>query len=133
MGTFGLGWQAVSTNLPHQRIIFGGDFYFDKLSSQTVKTDLTTNKEQVNSDWGRFPDDSSAFDLNLFTQTEVEVSDDFQPYDTIHRPYFLTINFQKPESVKTYFFNQMHSPYTSLENSSNAERKIFSRHIQIHF
>ena len=78
VGTFGLSGQAVSTSLPQQRIIFGGDFYLDRLSSRTVKTNLATRIEQVDSDWGRFPNNSSASDLNLFAQSEVEVWSDLQ-------------------------------------------------------
>ena len=76
--TYGLGGQIVSTALSHQRIIIGGEFYFDSLSSKTVKTELSTNQKMENLDWGRFPNGSTALDFNLFAQNEVEVRTNLQ-------------------------------------------------------
>ncbi|MDC0037621.1 hypothetical protein OAJ30_02985 [Alphaproteobacteria bacterium] len=42
--------------------------------------------------------------VNLLSR---QVPDDFQTYDTIYRPYLKNINFQEPESVKTFFLKQI--------------------------
>jgi len=76
--TCGLGGQVVSTALSRQRIIIGGEFYSDSLSSRTVKTELSTDQKMENLNWGRFPNGSTALDFNLFAQNEVEVRTNLQ-------------------------------------------------------
>ena len=73
--TFGISTQIVSTLISNQRIITGGEFYFDSLDSQTIETDLKTGAEQVNQQKGRFIDGSKFWDANLFVQDEIELHD----------------------------------------------------------
>ncbi len=74
--TFGISVQGTSRSVARQRITVGGEFYNDTLDSQTIKTDITTNKETGRDDtWGRFPDGSKFWDLNLFAQDEIQIID----------------------------------------------------------
>ena len=75
VNTFGVNAQAMSTALPRQRVVFGGEFYLDTLDSRTVKTDLDTGAETVDEDLGRFIDGSQFWDANLFLQDEIELHD----------------------------------------------------------
>ena len=75
VNTFGLSAQATNSSLPMQRVVAGGEFYFDTLSSQTVKTDITTGAETVDSTKGRFIDGSRFWDANLYVQDEIELHD----------------------------------------------------------
>ena len=58
-----------------QHVVAGGEFYFDTLSGQTVKTDITTGAETVDSTKGRFIDGSRFWDANLYVQDEIELHD----------------------------------------------------------
>lgn len=73
VNTIGLSAQATNSSLPNQRIVTGGEFYFDTLSSQTVKTDITTGAETLDSTKGRFIDGSRFWDANLYVQDEIEL------------------------------------------------------------
>ena len=75
VNTFGISGQGTNTALPRQRIVLGGEFYFDTLYSRTVKTDLNTGTEKVDDTWGRFPDGSQFWDANFFVQDEINVHD----------------------------------------------------------
>ena len=75
VNTLGLSAQAVNSSLPQQRVVAGGEFYFDTLSSQTVKTDIKTGVEQVDDTKGRFIDGSQFWDANLYVQDEIELHD----------------------------------------------------------
>ncbi len=75
VNTFGLSAQATNSSLPMQRVVAGGEFYFDTLSGQTVKTDITTGAETVDSTKGRFIDGSRFWDANLYVQDEIELHD----------------------------------------------------------
>ncbi len=75
VNTFGLSAQATNASLPNQRIVTGVEFYFDTLSSQTVKTDVTTGAEKVDNTKGRFIDGSRFWDANLYVQDEIELHD----------------------------------------------------------
>ena len=73
--TFGVSAQAVTTTLPRQRVVVGSDFYFDFVNSRTVKTDLNTGAKKIDETWGRFPDGSQFWDVNLFVQDEIKPLD----------------------------------------------------------
>ncbi len=75
VNTLGVGVQGTSLSAERQRITAGGEFYFDTLSSQTIKTNLETKAEKVNENWGRFPDGSKFWDVNLFAQDEIQILD----------------------------------------------------------
>ena len=71
VNTIGLSAQAVSSVLPRQRLVGGGEFYLDMLQSRTVKTDLETGKETVDENLGRFINGSQFWDASLFLQDEI--------------------------------------------------------------
>ncbi len=71
VSTLGLSAQATSSSLPSQRVVAGGEFYFDTISSQTIKTDINTGAEAVDETKGRFIDGSRFWDANLYLQDEV--------------------------------------------------------------
>ena len=73
VNTIGLSAQAVSTILPRQRLVGGGEFYLDMLQSRTVNTDLKTGNEDVNESLGRFIDGSQFWDASVFLQDEIMV------------------------------------------------------------
>ena len=75
VNTFGFSAQATSSALPSQRVIAGGEFYFDTLSSQTIKTDIKTGDEKIDDTRGRFIDGSQFWDANLYVQDEIELHD----------------------------------------------------------
>jgi len=75
VNTFGIGVQGISLSVKKQRITAGGEFYLDTLSSQTIMTNLETKAKEVNENWGRFPDGSKFWDLNLFAQDEIQILD----------------------------------------------------------
>ncbi len=75
VNTIGLSAQAVSSILPRQRFVGGGEFYLDMLQSRTVKTDTKTGKQDINEDLGRFIDGSQFWDASLYLQDEITVHD----------------------------------------------------------
>ena len=75
VNTIGLSAQAISTILPRQRLVGGGEFYLDMLQSQTIKTDLKTGKEDINDDVGRFINGSQFWDASLYLQDEIMLHD----------------------------------------------------------
>lgn len=74
VNTFGLSTHATSNSLPKQRITVGGEFYFDTLESEQIKTDTETGKELNRIAWGRFPDGSQYWDANAFLQDEIRIT-----------------------------------------------------------
>jgi len=74
VNTIGVSAQAVSSVLPRQRIVGGGEFYLDILQSHTVRTDALGN-ETVNTDIGRFIDGSQFWDASLYLQDEITLHD----------------------------------------------------------
>ena len=75
VNTIGLSAQAVSSILPRQRLVGGGEFYLDMIQSRTVNTDLKTGKEDINEDVGRFINGSQFWDASLYLQDEITVHD----------------------------------------------------------
>lgn len=73
VSTLGASAQAISSALPMQRVVAGGEFYFDTLTSQTVKTDITTGAENVDDSKGRFIDGSQFWDANFYVQDEIRL------------------------------------------------------------
>ncbi len=74
VNTIGLSAQVVSSILPKQRIVVGGEFYFDTLQSQTVRTDAQRN-ETINENLARFIDGSQFWDASLYLQDEITIHD----------------------------------------------------------
>ncbi len=75
VNTIGLSAQAISTILPRQRLVGGGEFYLDMLQSQTIKTSLKTGKEDINNSLGRFISGSQFWDASLYFQDEIMLHD----------------------------------------------------------
>ena len=73
VNTIGLSAQAVSSILPRQRLVGGGEFYFDTIQSQTIKTDK--GKEDIDNEKGRFINGSQFWDVSLYLQDEIRVHD----------------------------------------------------------
>ena len=73
VNTIGLSTQAVSSVLPRQRLVGGGEFYLDMIQSRTVRTDIPTGKEDINEDLGRFINGSRFWDASLYLQDEITV------------------------------------------------------------
>ena len=73
VNTVGFSAQAVSSALPRQRLVGGGEFYLDTVQSRTVRTDLNTNAEKVDENLGRFINGSQFWDASLFLQDEIDI------------------------------------------------------------
>lgn len=73
VNTIGLSVQAISSILPHQRIVGGAEFYMDTLQCQTINTDLKTGSEEINDDIGRFIDSSQFWDASIYLQDEIKL------------------------------------------------------------
>ena len=73
VNTLGFSAQAVNSSLPKQRVVTGGEFYFDTVASQTIKTDIKTGAENADDAKGRFIDGSQFWDANLYVQDEIEL------------------------------------------------------------
>ncbi len=73
VNTVGFSTQAVSTVLPRQRLVVGGEFYLDTVQSRTIKTDLKTNVEQIDENLGRFINGSQFWDASVFLQDEIDI------------------------------------------------------------
>ena len=73
VNTVGFSAQAVSSTLPRQRLVGGGEFYLDTVQSRTVRTDLNTNVEKVDENLGRFINGSQFWDASLFLQDEIDI------------------------------------------------------------
>ena len=73
VNTIGLSAQGVSSILPMQRLVGGGEFYLDMIQSRTVKTDIKTGIEDINEDVGRFINGSQFWDASLYLQDEITV------------------------------------------------------------
>jgi outer membrane receptor protein involved in Fe transport len=71
VNTIGFSAQAVSSILPRQRLVGGGEFYLDMLQSRTVNTDLKTGKEDIDENLGRFINGSQFWDASLYLQDEI--------------------------------------------------------------
>ena len=75
VNTVGISAQVTNSSLPHHRVVAGGEFYLDTLSSQTIETNIETGTETVDDTKGRFIDDSQFWDANLYVQDEIELHD----------------------------------------------------------
>lgn len=73
VNTIGLSAQAVSSVLPNQRIVGGGEFYLDMIQSETVNTE--NGKETVDEEKGRFINGSQFWDASLYLQDEIQIHD----------------------------------------------------------
>jgi len=73
VSTIGLSFQ-LDSRLRRQKITYGGEFYHDKLDSQSVTTDLKTNKVKEEA-WGAYPDGAMFWDMNAYIQDELKILD----------------------------------------------------------
>ncbi len=73
VNTLGFSAQAINSSLPKQRVVAGGEFYFDTVASQTIKTNIENGSEQVDDTKGRFIEGSQFWDANLYVQDEIEL------------------------------------------------------------
>ncbi len=71
VNTIGLSAQAVSSVLPKQRIVGGGEFYFDTIQSRTVSTE--NGKETVDEEKARFINGSQFWDASIYLQDEIKI------------------------------------------------------------
>ncbi len=115
VNTFGLSAQATNSSPPMQRVVAGGEFYFDTLSSQTVKTDITTGAETVDSTKGRFIDGSRFWDANLYVQDEIELHDRIEL--TLGGRY-THYNTQADLSVRSHQFGDFNESGNALTGSA---------------
>ncbi|HID55747.1 TPA: TonB-dependent receptor [Candidatus Poribacteria bacterium] len=74
--TIGISAQILREISKH-RLIGGVDFYLDRLDSWSETKNLKTG-EVKRANWGRFPDGSSFWDLNFFSQLELKITDRLQ-------------------------------------------------------
>jgi len=75
--TMGLSLQLTSPLGNRQKLIYGGEFYHDAVSSEKVSTDLDTCEEKTTA-WGRFPDGSTFWDVNAYVQDEISILDNLE-------------------------------------------------------
>ena len=73
VNTVGFSAQAISSVLPRQRLVGGGEFYLDTVQSRTVRTALDTNVETIDENLGRFINGSQFWDASLFLQDEIDI------------------------------------------------------------
>ncbi len=73
VNTIGISAQVVSSVLPRQRIVGGGEFYLDTIQSRTVTTE--NGKETVDEEKARFINGSQFWDASLFIQDEIQIHD----------------------------------------------------------
>ena len=71
VNTIGISAQVVSSVLPKQRIVGGGEFYFDMIQSRTVTTE--NGKETVDKEKARFINGSQFWDASLYLQDEIQI------------------------------------------------------------
>ena len=71
VNTIGISAQAVSSVLPKQRIVGGGEFYLDMIQSRTVTTE--NGKETVDEEKARFINGSQFWDASLYLQDEIQI------------------------------------------------------------
>jgi len=74
--TIGISTQFLKEISKH-RLTAGLDFYLDRLDSWSETVNLKTG-EVKRMNWGRFPDGSQFWDLNLFGQAELKITDRLQ-------------------------------------------------------
>ena len=73
VNTIGMSAQVVSSVLPKQRIVGGGEFYLDMIQSRTVTTE--NGKETVDKEKARFINGSQFWDASLYLQDEIQIHD----------------------------------------------------------
>ncbi len=73
VNTLGLSAQAVSSVLPKQRIVGGGEFYLDTVQSRTITTE--NGKQTVDEDKARFISGSQFWDASVYIQDEIHLHD----------------------------------------------------------
>ena len=115
VNTLGLSAQAVNSSIPKQRLVAGGEFYFDTVSSQTIKTDIQTGVEKVDDAKGRFIDGSQFWDANLYVQDEIKLHERLEL--TLGGRYTL-YNTNADLSVRSDQFNSFNESGNALTYST---------------
>ena len=121
VSTLGLSAQAISSSLPSQRVVAGGEFYFDTLSSQTIKTDINTGVEKMDETKGRFIDGSQFWDANLYLQDEIGLHDRLEL--TLGGRYTL-YNTHADLSVRSDQFSDFNESGSALTGSAGVVASI---------
>ena len=121
VSTLGLSAQAISSSLSSQRVVAGGEFYFDTLSSQTIKTDINTGVEKVDETRGRFIDGSQFWDANLYLQDEIQVHERLEL--TLGGRYTL-YNTHADLSVRSDQFSDFNESGSALTGSAGVVASI---------
>ena len=121
VSTLGLSAQAISSSLPSQRVVAGGEFYFDTLSSQTIKTDINTGVEKMDETKGRFIDGSQFWDANLYLQDEIGLHDRLEL--TLGGRYTL-YNTHADLSVRSDQFSDLNESGSALTGSAGVVASI---------
>lgn len=121
VSTLGLSAQATSTSLPSQRVVAGGEFYFDTIASQTIKTDINTGVEKVDGTKGRFIDGSRFWDANLYLQDEIALHERLEL--TLGGRYTL-YNTRADLSVRSDQFGDFNESGSALTGSAGVVASI---------
>ena len=121
VSTLGLSAQAISSSLPSQRVVAGGEFYFDTLSSQTIKTDINTGVEKMDETKGRFIDGSRFWDANLYLQDEIALHECLEL--TLGGRYTL-YNTRADLSVRSNQFSDFNESGSALTGSAGVVASI---------
>ena len=124
VSTLGLSAQAISSSLSSQRVVAGGEFYFDTLSSQTIKTDINTGVEKVDETKGRFIDRSQFWDANLYLQDEIQVHERLEL--TLGGRYTL-YNTHADLSVRSDQFGDFNQSGSALTGSAGLVASVTSQ------
>ena len=121
VSTLGLSAQAISSSLPSQHVVAGSEFYFDTLSSQTIKTDINTGVEKMDETKGRFIDGSQFWDANLYLQDEIGLHDRLEL--TLGGRYTL-YNTHADLSVRSDQFSDFNESGSALTGSAGVVASI---------
>ena len=77
VNTFGLSLQSTSLLGRMQKLTYGGELYHDTVGSDGVTTDLGTGAKRTQA-WGRFPDESTFWDVNAYFQDEIRLLENLE-------------------------------------------------------
>lgn len=73
----GVSIQFDSSIGKMQKLIYGLEFYHDKVDSKSTTTNLKDGTKKV-SDWGTFPDDSTYLDASVYVQDSLKLLDNLE-------------------------------------------------------
>lgn len=105
----GFSLQLASLIGSKQKITYGGEFYYDKLNSDSITTDSKTNSVKTEA-WGAYPDGAMFWDMNAYAQDELKILDNLEAVLAGRYTYFQS---EADMSIRDTSFK-------SFENSGNA-------------